>query len=210
MFKKILFINILLMSLTACERLQANRDVARASQASAPVAVKVVQPAKNLLLDRETLLAAQNGLQNMPAFAGKAVQVFGNIDFYDGVRPRIELAVQSPDNPDDIWLLTFEHGKWSKPTLDEEEELKAAQIAKFLTPLADIHFEDVIHAANTWRTKAAEVRAVWQEPYHVGFIWMPKLKKRFWHTSEIDAVGAQYYLSLNLDGTIWEWKRIRD
>lgn len=213
MYQKTLIISILLLGLSACERFQANKDsriakkeVVMASEAAAPV----VQPAKNLLEDRETLLAAKNDLQALPIFAGKPVQVFGNIDFFDGVRPRIELAVQNPNDPDGILLLAYRQGKWSAPAVDEEEELNAKQIAPQLTPLADIHFDDVVEAAHLWRKKAAEVNAVWQEPFHVAFIWMPKLKKRFWHTAEIDAVGAQYYLSMNIDGTIWEWKRIRD
>lgn len=207
MFNKIIYINILSIGLAACDAFQANATVETASETAAASSAPVA-PKKNLLEDRDTLIAAQTHLQALPHFAGKPVQIFGNIDFYDGVQPRIELSVQSPINPDDIWLLKYEHGKWSSPMVDEEEELNAAQIAPHLTPLSDIHFEDAIHAAQLWRTKAAEVNAVWQEPYHVAFIWMPKLKKRFWHTAEIDAVGAQYYLSLNLDGSIWEWKKL--
>lgn len=193
--------------LTACDKFQANADIYTAdSTASAPVITP--KPKRNLLEDREALSLAKTRLQAMPQFGGQPVQVFGNIDFFDGVRPRIELAVQSPDKADDIWLLRYENGQWSPPTLDEEEELDQHKIAPHLTPLSDIHFEDVVYAAQIWRIKAKEVNAVWEEPYHVAFIWMPKLKRRFWHTAEIEAVGAQYYLSVNLDGTIWEWKKL--
>lgn len=213
MYKKILLISLLLNA-TACERFQANNgrtiakqeNVVMASEATPPV----VQPAKNLLEDRDALLKAKQQLQSLPQFAGKEIQVFGNIDFFDGVRPRIELSVQSPQQPDDIWQLSYRHGKWSAPVKDEEEELNAQQITRYLTPLAEIHFEDVPTIAQMWKNKAIEVKAVWQEPYHVAFIWLPKLKKRFWHTAELDAVGAQYYLSVNTDGSIWEWKKIRD
>lgn len=207
MLKKICLISSVLLCLSACDKFQANADnYTTASATNSPTVAP--KPKRNLLEDREALSLAKTRLQAMPQFGGKPVQVFGNIDFFDGVRPRIELSVQSPDKADDIWILRYENEQWSPPTLDEDEEIDRNKIAPHLTPLSEIHFEDVVYAAQLWRTKAKEVNAVWTEPYHVAFIWMPKLKRRFWHTAEMDAVGAQYYLSLNLDGTIWEWKKL--
>lgn len=209
--------NILLFSiivLSGCHQVTANADsvAARAasnsvSQASSHAAAHIPQP--NLLEDRTTLESAQASLQSLPIFAGKTIQVVGDVDFFDGIKPRIELSVQNPNQADQIWLMRFQHGKWSEPIIDELSEYTTAeQIAPHLTPLNQIHFVDVATIASLWRDKAKEVNAAWQEPYYVAFIWLPKLKKRFWHTAEIEAVGAQYYLSVDLNGNIWEWKKL--
>lgn len=101
--------------MNACDKFHANADTYAASNAVAASATVIPKPKQNLLEDREALSLAKTRLQAMPQFGGKPVQVFGNIDFFDGVRPRIELSVQSPDKADDIWILRYEHEQWLYP-----------------------------------------------------------------------------------------------
>lgn len=204
--RKLLLLALLPMLLNACG------DTAQADTHDTPAsatAQTVVAPRTNLLEDRTALQTAQTRLRELPLLAGKPIQVFGNIDFFDGVRPRIELSVENPQQSGKLLFLRYENNQWQNLGEDElPEEIPKAQFQRHLTPLEQIHFEDVVHVANTWREKAQATQAVIQDPYHVAFIWMPKLKKRFWHTAELEAVGAQYYLSVNLDGTVWEFKKL--
>jgi len=36
---------------------------------------------------------------------------------------------------------------------------------------------------------------------------LPKQQKLMWHTAQIDADGARYYLSFHADGSVWEFKK---
>jgi hypothetical protein len=51
------------------------------------------------------------------------------------------------------------------------------------------------------------VNAVETQAYHVALIWLPKQQKLMWHTAQIDADGARYYLSFHADGSVWEFKK---
>lgn len=194
-------------TLTACDNTQATPP-----PKSTTVPQKATpKPRKNLLQDAQALQAAQDALFRLPELKNHKIQVYGNVDFFNGIRPRIELSIQSPQNPKHIHSYRYENQKWqrvSTETDELEENITLAQINKQLTPLEQIQFVNAIPVAQLWQQKGKEVKAVVQEPYHVAFVWLPKLKKRFWHTPEIEALGAQYYLSVNLDGTIWEWKKL--
>lgn len=206
-YQIILFTSIIL-GLSGCHQSAATTDTPTPPIQAASLPAEPVSQ-RNLLEDREALALAKSRLQALPSFAEKPVQVFGNVDFFDGIQPRIELSVQNPNQPNEIWFMRYQHGKWSEPIVEDvSDDTPISQISRHLTPLSEIHFVDVPVIAQHWRQKAKEVNAVWQEPYYVSFIWLPKLKKRFWHSAQIEAVGAQYYLSVNLDGNIWEWKKL--
>jgi len=61
--------------------------------------------------------------------------------------------------------------------------------------------------AQAWQQKAQSVNAVETQAYHVALIWLPKQQKLMWHTAQIDADGARYYLSFHADGSVWEFKK---
>lgn len=161
----------------------------------------------NLLEDIDALKTAQASLSRQPQLNGKPILVFENINFFDGTRPRIELNVQDPLHPHKVLFYRYENKKWHYID-DEENTVGIRNINRHLTPLTKIHFEDVATIAQMWRHKANETHAVLKDPYHIAFILLPKTQKRFWHTAELEAQGAQYYLSINPDFSIFEFKRL--
>lgn len=177
--------------------------VASASSAS-DVQPAAKLPVKNLLQDVELLKNAKNDLQHLPEFHGKKLRVYGKIDFFNGTRPRIEIQVENPNMPNTLLFYTFERGKWTKGIADDVSHIK--NLSRQMTSLEDIDFTQVAQIAATWKQKAIEVQAVEQEPYHVMFVWLPAQNKRFWHTATLEAQGKQFYLSMHLNGSIWEFK----
>lgn len=179
-----------------------NAAASEVATASAPETV-AVQPAKNLLDDAELLQKAKTDLQSLPEFHGKPLRVYNKVDFFNGTRPRIEVSLENPNMPNALVFYTFERGKWTQGEAEDVSHIK--NLPRHFVPLADVDFAQVPQIANIWRKKAAEVQAVEREPYHVAFIWLPARNKRFWHTATLEAVKKQFYLSVNLDGTVWEF-----
>lgn len=157
----------------------------------------------NLLLDERALQQAQESLRNLPEWQGKVPQVYEQIQFFDGVRPRIELALALPDNPAQNRFYTYEQGRWQ--VSDAENISHVAQPAQRRFPLERVSFADAALAAKVWRTRAESSRALLREPYYLALVYLPKQQKMFWHTATLEAHGAQYYLSLHQDLSLWEW-----
>lgn len=200
--KALIIINACLL-LNACGK-QAEADTPKSTKIQ-----RIVQQQahRNLLEDKEELISSQRALYQLSEFKGKDVYIYNNIDFFDGIKPRIELEVQNPNVPTQTLSYRYEQSKWTRMVSDNPQNI--AHIDRNLTNLKTIHFEDVVQVSGLWKQKAKEVHAVIQKPYYVSFIFLGgKNSKRFWHTAEIEAVGAQYYLSVNLDGTVWEFKKL--
>lgn len=162
----------------------------------------------NLLEDAAALQAAEDALKSLPPFRGRAVNVFDNIDFFDGPRPRIEADIQDPNHPEKIDHYVYDHGRWRyTDTLRIPPE--GLDIPKKLTPLSRVRFADAAAVAAAWSQKARSVDAVVTEPYFVSYVLLEKERKRFWHTATIEAVGEQYYLSFHADGSVWEFKKLK-
>lgn len=183
-----------------------------AAMAAAPPAksVSAGNPAAyrgSLLEDAAALQAAEEALKNLPQFRGRAVNVFDNIDFFDGSRPRIEADIQDPNRPEKIDHYVYDHGRWRyTDTLRIPPE--GLDIPKKLTPLSRVKFADAAAVAAAWAQKARSVNAVVTEPYFVSYVLLEKERKRFWHTAAIETVGEQYYLSFHADGSVWEFKKL--
>ncbi|UOP05152.1 hypothetical protein [Conchiformibius kuhniae] len=198
---------LMLIAATATLWLGACGDTAEAEapkRAKKTAAKPVVR--RNLLEDTDTLRRAQTTLPQQAQFQGKPVYVFEKIDFFDGTRPRIELQAQDPLRPNKLLLFRYENGQWQ--FVDDEDELNSKKPSRHLTLLEHIPFTDVPLVAKMWRQHAAQTRAVVQEPYHIAHVLLPKTQKRFWHTAELEAHGAQYYLSINPDFSIFEFKKL--
>lgn len=196
----------LLLLLAACgqngAQVHAAAPPAAASEAGAPAYYR-----GNFLEDAAALQAAEAALKALPQFSGKAVNVFENVDFFGGVRPRIELDVQDPNEPEKIEHYIYEHGRWRTDGVLRIPP-EGLNIPKHLTPLSQLAFADTAKFADIWSQKARSVDAVVTEPYFVSWVLLEKERKRFWHTATIEAVGAQYYLSFHADGTVWEFKKL--
>lgn len=194
----------LMLLLNACGR---HDNLAQAAPPAARAMQEDAVYTGNLIENAAALQAAESALKNLPPFHGKAVNIFDNIDFFGGVRPRIELDVQDPLYPAKIDHYVYEHGRWRfTDTLRIPPE--GLNTAQSLTPLSQVKFADAARFARIWAEKARSVNAVITEPYFVSYVLLEKEKKRFWHTATIEAVGAQYYLSFHSDGRVWEFKKL--
>ncbi len=162
-------------------------------------------PEGNVLEDENWLLHAGKSLGKRPEFAGKEVYVFEKIHFFNGVRPRIELAVLLPHNADRVQFYLYENGKWRD---NGWEQAVSGSLKGHTFALSKVDFRQVSDIAAKWRNKAKQLNAVETEPYYVAYVFLPKRKKYFWHTATLEAFGAQYYLSFHENGSVWEDKRL--
>ncbi len=180
----------------------------QAASASAPAASAPAQrqPEKPqwILRDKQALRRAQQALSQLPELQGAPIQIYEQINFFDGTRPRIEIDLQDPKQPENILYYTYENGKWSLTPIDPPAPNK--NYARHLVPLAKIDFAQAADIAQAWQQKAQSVNAVETQAYHVALIWLPKQQKLMWHTAQIDTNGARYYLSFHADGSVWEFK----
>lgn len=190
---------------------QAGEPTAAASTASAPVKQpekpNPPKPPAKVLTDPAVLQQAQASLAARPEFNGQSVQVFEKVHFFDGEFPRIELAVQNPKQPETLLFYTYRDQKWLVSEAEDISHVK--RLPRHLFALESIRFTDAAAYAQRWQQHAAQVKAVWQQPYYVAFIYLPKQNKRFWHTATLEAVGAQYYLSFHENGSVWEFKPLQ-
>ena len=182
----------------------------QAASASTPV---VREPAQQqpetpqwILRDKTALRAAQQALTQLPELQGAPIQIYEQINFFDGTRPRIEIDLQDPKQPENILYYTYENGKWSPTPISEAPKPSGKNFARHLVPLTKIDFAQAADIAQAWQQKAQSVNAVETQAYHVALIWLPKQQKLMWHTAQIDTNGARYYLSFHADGSVWEFK----
>lgn len=196
------------IALSACRPTEAATEQT-ASSAAESVATSVVAPPVrvNLLLDTAQLQQAQHALTQLPEFSGSpTIWVFEKIHFFDGVRPRIELAIQNPALPDKLTFYTFEHGKWTASEAEDISHIK--NLKRHLFALDKVDFRQVKQVAEIWHRQAQSIQAVIDEPYYVAWVFLPKQNKYFWHTATLESTGTQFYLGLHQDGSVWEWKRL--
>ena len=182
----------------------------QAASASTPVVLEPAQQQpetpKWILRDKQALSAAQQALTQLPELQGAPIQIYEQINFFDGTRPRIEIDLQDPKQPENILYYTYENGKWSPTPISEAPKPSGKNFARHLVPLAKIDFAQAADIAQAWQQKAQSVNAVETQAYHVALIWLPKQQKLMWHTAQIDTNSARYYLSFHADGSVWEFK----
>ena len=159
----------------------------------------------NVLRSKETLRQAQAALAKLPELAGKPLNVYEKISFFNGTRPRIEIALEDPTKPHSVLQYLYENGRW-QPDIAEDASADK-QFARKLFPLSGIDFAQAADIAGQWQAKAESVNAVLSEPYAVSLVQLAPPRKLMWHTAQIDAVGARYYLSFHADGREWEFKK---
>ena len=176
----------------------------QAASASTPVVLEQAQTQPEMpqwiLRNKAALRAAQQALTQLPELQGAPIQIYEQINFFDGTRPRIEIDLQDPKQPENILYYTYENGKWTPTPVGTDPEPNKNP-AGHLVPLAPTDF------AQAWQQKAQSVNAVETQAYHVALVWLPKQQKLMWHTAQIDADGARYYLSFHADGSVWEFKK---
>ena len=182
----------------------------QAASASTPVVLKQAQTQPEtpqwILRNKAVLRAAQQALTQLPELQGAPIQIYEQINFFDGTRPRIEIDLQDPKQPENILYYTYENGKWTPPPGGTDPEPNKNP-AGHLVPLAQTDFAQAADIAQAWQQKAQSVNAVETQAYHVALVWLPKQQKLMWHTAQIDADDARYYLSFHADGSVWEFKK---
>ena len=182
----------------------------QAASASTPVVLEQAQTQPEMpqwiLRNKAALRAAQQALTQLPELQGAPIQIYEQINFFDGTRPRIEIDLQDPKQPENILYYTYENGKWTPTPVGTDPEPNKNP-AGHLVPLAQTDFAQAADNAQAWQQKAQSVNAVETQAYHVALVWLPKQQKLMWHTAQIDADGARYYLSFHADGSVWEFKK---
>ena len=182
----------------------------QAASASTPVVLEQTQTQPEtpqwILRNKAVLRAAQQALTQLPELQGAPIQIYEQINFFDGTRPRIEIDLQDPKQPENVLYYTYENGKWM-PTPVGTDPTPNKNYARHLVPLAQTDFAQAADIAQAWQQKAQSVNAVETQAYHVALVWLPKQQKLMWHTAQIDADGARYYLSFHADGSVWEFKK---
>ena len=182
----------------------------QAASASTPVVLEQTQTQPEtpqwILRDKPALRAAQQALAQLPELQGAPIQIYEQINFFDGTRPRIEIDLQDPKQPGNVLYYTYENGKWA-PTPGGTDPTPNKNYARHLVPLAQTDFAQAADIAQAWQRGAQSVNAVETQAYHVALVWLPKQQKLMWHTAQIDADGARYYLSFHADGSVWEFKK---
>lgn len=208
MMIKTFFTILLAIALAACSPTEAATEQSAETEQTVSVPQTAVQPKPrvNLLLDTNLLHQAQVALAKRPEFSGSHVQVFQKINFFDGIRPRIELAAQNPALPETLTFYTFENGEWTPSEAEDISHIKNLKANLFA--LDNIDFRQANLFARAWQDKARSVQAVIDEPYYVAFVFLPKQQKRFWHTATLEATGKQFYLSFHENGSVWEFKNL--
>ena len=88
-----------------------------------------------------------------------------------------------------------------------EDDFSGRAYAAILPRTGTDYAAQAADIAQAWQQKAQSVNAVETQAYHVALIWLPKQQKLMWHTAQIDADGARYYLSFHADGSVWEFKK---
>ena len=182
----------------------------QAASASTPVVLEQAQTQPEMpqwiLRNKAVLRAAQQALTQLPELQGAPIQIYEQINFFDGTRPRIEIDLQDPKQPENILYYTYENGKWTPTPVGTDPEPNKNP-AGHLVPLAQTDFAQAADIAQAWQQKAQSVNAVETQAYHVALVWLPKQQKLMWHTAQIDADDARYYLSFHADGSVWEFKK---
>ena len=182
----------------------------QAASASTPVVLEQAptppETPQWILRNKAALRAAQQALTQLPELQGAPIQIYEQINFFDGTRPRIEIDLQDPKQPENILYYTYENGKWA-PTPRRPRPPPHKNNPPPHGPLAQTDFAQAADIAQAWQQKAQSVNAVETQAYHVALIWLPKQQKLMWHTAQIDADGARYYLSFHADGSVWEFKK---
>ena len=170
----------------------------QAASASTPVVPEQTQTQPEtpqwILRDKAVLRAAQQALTQLPELQDAPIQIYEQINFFDGTRPRIEIDLQDPKQPENILYYTYENGKWAPTPVGTD-------------PTPNTDFAQAADIAQAWQQKAQSVNAVETQAYHVALVWLPKQQKLMWHTAQIDADDARYYLSFHADGSVWEFKK---
>ncbi|XXQ68168.1 hypothetical protein ACKLNO_11315 [Neisseriaceae bacterium B1] len=180
---------------------------APAAVASTPPPAAEVAPAvaANPLTDAAALQKAQDQLQALPQFAGKELNVFQNVLFYDNnYKHNIKVDVQDPDKPENIdhYEYSFKDGKWSEPS--PVQLSGGGDMKPNLTPLKDVRFADVaekfisLYQQTVEKEKLTPKLAV---PDHVVFVLVVHNQDRFWQ-APLDTDRAQMFLRMKPDGTL--------
>lgn len=166
---------------------------------------KPVVSSGNFLADAAALQAAEDALKALPQFGGKPVNIFQNIHFYGGERPRIVAEIQDPNNPDNIDHYEFEDGKWSEP--QPVRISGGGNMKDNVFPLAEIKFADIAKITQVFNEKAKEVNAEGVELDHVYYSLFVPTGKTKWYTSNLSTDRAEYEFEFNKDGSLKSFKK---
>lgn len=183
---------------------EAPKDAEKPAEEAKPE-VKPVVSSGNFLADATALQAAEDALKALPQFGGKPLNIFQNIHFYGGKRPRITVEIQDPNKPENIDHYEFEDGKWSEP---QPVRISGnGNMKDNVFPLDEIKFADIAKIAQTYGEKAKEVEAKETDLPHVYYSLFVSTGKKEWITGFLKTDRAEYEFEFNNDGTLKSFKK---
>lgn len=183
---------------------EAPKDADKPAEEAKPEAKPVVSSG-NFLADATALQAAEDALKALPQFGGKPLNIFQNIHFYGGKRPRITVEIQDPNKPENIDHYEFEDGKWSEP---QPVRISGnGNMKDNVFPLDEIKFADIAKIAQAYGEKAKEVEAKETDLPHVYYSLSVPTGKKEWITGFLKTDRAEYEFEFNNDGTLKSFKK---
>ncbi len=166
---------------------------------------KPVVSSGNFLADAAALQAAEDALKALPQFGGKPVNIFQNIHFYGGERPRIVAEIQDPNNPDNIDHYEFEDGKWSEP--QPVRISGGGNMKDNVFPLAESQVCRYCENHSGFQRKSQRSKRGRCGVGSCVLLFVCADRQNQWYTSNLSTDRAEYEFEFNKDGSLKSFKK---
>lgn len=154
----------------------------------------------DFLTNEEKLKSAEEDLRKLPQYAGKTINVYSVIHFYeDG---SIRAMLQHPANPEYIDNYEYKDGRWSDPR--PEQISVRDDIQSRLISLDKINFVNVAKAAQVYQGKITQIEGA--KPLTTIYISIANRNLR-WFPGSISGSRERYSIELNQNGTLKKFER---
>ncbi|KFF19710.1 hypothetical protein [Chryseobacterium sp. JM1] len=152
------------------------------------------------LTNENKLKNAEEALRKLPQYAGKEINIYYTMYFYDN--GSILVMLQHPTNPDYIDNYEYKDGKWSEPR--PEQISVRDDIQSRLVPLDKMDFANVAKAADLYSQKIAQIEGA--KPLTSIYISIANNKIR-WFPASINGSRERHSIELNQNGTLKKFER---
>ncbi len=152
-----------------------------------------------LFMDADRLQEAQDELQNLPAYKGKAINVFQEYAIH---ATTISVEIQDPNKPENIDHLEFQNGRWSEP--QPVQITGDGDMADNVFALSEMPFAEAVKVAKTWKEEATKMEEPLSNELLVVRASLDHYGEMTWSTNMIETVRSQYNITFNKDGSMAE------
>lgn len=158
----------------------------------------------SLFENKAELEKAYDELAKMPNLAGKDFNFFQHVYFYaDG---RIKVAIQDPNNAENIDDYEYNNGKWLDPM--PVQITGNGDMSANVSPLTKEIFTTAAVVAENWKEKQKEVEGANAELSYMHLaVFGIGGSKLIWSADEIKGTRAVHTIYFNTDGSVKEFKK---